>query len=322
MFAVVLEDGQKNGEVTDLETDKIEELFKKLDECTTVNHMPFMVYHWFKREREPRAKKIECLLVINMEKRVQKYCWPQGSTYVPLEAEVLDGPDDVERRYIVEVNNWVTLGEPPSVTWGRVPAERKVYLPTVNMSLDVQEDHLFGRATDGTSKVEHRVWKLNENDREQWLDLTNEEIIVLLTPATIHAVVLHDKEETGRVTAAESTKIKELFEDFDEIYKSVDKPDKKYDGHFVVYHCYAMKLDPDTGAYHLDPRVQIIKALLEKYTSDRIKRYEWEPGCFYVAKPQRVPYGHARHLEANSFGASDLAPTVTEAYPYAALEPE
>jgi thiol-disulfide isomerase/thioredoxin len=178
------------------------------------------------------------------------------------------------------------------------------------MSLSIQTNRHFGRSTDGTSKVEHRVWKPDTDDNEKWLDLTNEEIIVLLTPKTIHAVVLHDKHETGRVTATECAKIDELFNDFDELYKEYNQP-------FKVYHCYAAKLDPETGQYCLDNRVKTITTLLNKRKDDRVKRYEWEQGCFYVPMPQQVLAGRSRFVEANSFGESKLPPSVTGAHPYA-----
>lgn len=174
----------------------------------------------------------------------------------------------------------------------------------------VEPNLYFGRAPDGASKVMTYEWPSWKDDKIEWENLTNEEIIVLLTSKTIHCVVLQDKEDgdkKGGASEAEFEIIRELFKEFDDFYEEHHK-------RFKVYYCYNKNLDPATGKYSSGERAGTITKWLKMRMDDRIKGYERDQGYSFTEVGAEVPAGCSRFVEANYWGGTGLPPAIDGAY--------
>lgn len=153
-------------------------------------------------------------------------------------------------------------------------------------------------------------WPSWKGDNIEWENLTNEEIIVLLTSKTLHWVVLQDKEDgdkKGEASEADFEIIRELFKEFDNFYKVYHKPVK-------VYYCYNKNLDPVTGKCSSGERTGTITKWLKMRLDDRIKGYEWAHGYSFTEVGTEVPAGYSRFVEANHWGRKGLPPAVNGGY--------
>jgi hypothetical protein len=169
-------------------------------------------------------------------------------------------------------------------------------LPISKMAQSTPLNDVFGRDSNGNPKIEYHPWPPHNHDTVEWGNLTNEDIIALVTQKVMIAVVLQNTTQNHKATVHELNVIKQLFEGFNQFHKD-DKPD------FKIYYCFSLILY--NGEHCVTNRVRMIETELEKIAPS---------SATYTRVAHRMLAGHERIVTAKAWGISGDHPVVMSAY--------
>jgi hypothetical protein len=166
------------------------------------------------------------------------------------------------------------------------------------MSQPTQASGVFGRYNNGApGRVEHHFWANHGVDAVEWDNLTNEDIIVLVTQRVVVAVVLQDTTHQHQfATVDEVDIIKRLFVE-------LNNHNKAHDLHFNIHYCFPLILYD--GQYCRSNRTMMIETHLSQIAPS-------SSSYFSVAHEGRD--GHERIVTAKSWGLDGDHPVVLGAY--------
>ncbi|QKX60549.1 uncharacterized protein TRUGW13939_07694 [Talaromyces rugulosus] len=155
---------------------------------------------------------------------------------------------------------------------------------------------VFGRDSNGNPRIEHHSWPPHDIDGIEWRNLTNEDIIALVTQKVMVAVVLQDTTQSHLATLGELNVIKQLFDEFNQLHKD-EKP------HFKIYFGFSLILY--NGEHCISNRVRTIEAQLQQIAPH---------SATYSRVAHEMLAGHERIVTAKAWGISGDHPVVMGAH--------
>jgi hypothetical protein len=165
--------------------------------------------------------------------------------------------------------------------------------------------HYLGRWEDGNPTVNYVRWGNNQHVSIIWEGVNDEDnFVILLSPSSMHVMVLRDENKAATLVDTEDKKIQELFKEFDKLNR----------GPFKIHFCFTRKCGPGSDQKGMGSREKVIEDLLKhhgdmrgdySYTTlsldalDNMGRYVevnyWEPN---VELPPTVGWGYGADFRA------------------------